>query len=268
MSQSVLPFIIWAYETLFWNPDVVLHECTPTFDVEGLAVVFGAIYVILSFVFCPAELGLPMRRRRRYTLMVHKTRRFIPFAIDQMLFSALFFRQQMVDGHIYWDNTPDEVVQQFVVIEAAAMHLPPTDADGNPWPCRSILHQGYLQRLLGYERSCRLRGRALRFIVNIHQTCKFSRAISKYVPTLLTKTSHIWSMVHRRLLAPIEFLVVMGIPVFREGPAVIGAQRLVLTGKLSPSVSNSWQGTQWHKLLLVSCYLLLWGSPTPTATSA
>eukprot|EP00969_Alexandrium_andersonii_P019453 849042-Alexandrium_andersonii.AAC.1 len=34
MGQSALPFVSWAYETFHATPQFVLHECTPTFEVE------------------------------------------------------------------------------------------------------------------------------------------------------------------------------------------------------------------------------------------
>lgn len=237
MSESVIAFMIWSYETLFWSPDVVLHECTPSFDVEGLATVFGAMYVILSFVFCPSDLGWPTRRRRRYTVLVHKTRRVIPFLVDQLMFSRLFFRRCMLEGHIFWKTTPDQAVQDFMDEKAVSKHLPTRDQDGLPWSCRSLLGQGYLQRLLGYERLCRKQNRPLKYIVNVHQKASFSKCVSNLVPALMTRTSHIWSMVYNRLLMPLECLEVMGLKVFRNGSDAlstdIGIIRLGLRGKLA-----------------------------------
>ena len=95
--------------------------------------------------------------------------------------------------------------------------------------------------MLAYEKLCvRIHGnrRGLPFLVNLRQSPHYTRALAKYVPTLMTSTSMIWSMKHNRLLTPQEHLVVMGLPIFHPageqniGDDVPGIVKLMHRGKL------------------------------------
>ena len=79
----------------------------------------------------------------------------------------------------------------------------------------------------------------LPFLVNLRQNPHYTRALAKYVPTLMTSTSTIWSMRHNRQLIPAEHLVVMGLPIFVSagaqyiGDDMPGIVSLLNRGKLS-----------------------------------
>ena len=74
------------------------------------------------------------------------------------------------------------------------------------------------------------------YIINLHQTVTYSRSFATMVPTLMTKTSCLWSMLQGRLLHPLERLLVMGIPVFSEGRASscwVGVEALAKSGSFN-----------------------------------
>lgn len=216
MAQSALPFFVWAFETLAWGPDLIVHECTPRFDVATLELIFGMLYLIVSFVISPTSLGWPAMRPRRFTILVHRERRVAPREMSAAIFSSLFFRKCMLDGHVFWCASYTAVVK-YLCEKAEALHLPHTqEGSGLLWPARTLLKQGFHQRLLGYEKMCLRMGRAKKFIVNLHQSPSFTKSVTKMMPTLMTNTSLMWSMVHERCLLPLEHLVAMGIPILDE----------------------------------------------------
>ena len=49
------------------QPDLLLHECVERFDVDQLALLLPS-YKVASTVFDANNLGLPVRRKRRYTV--------------------------------------------------------------------------------------------------------------------------------------------------------------------------------------------------------
>ena len=75
LATSALPFIVWAYETLAVQPDIIIHECTPRFDFGVMVGIFGLLYIVQSFTFTPVELGWPANRPRRWTICFHRRRR-------------------------------------------------------------------------------------------------------------------------------------------------------------------------------------------------
>ena len=62
--------LLWAHEQLLQKPTFIVHECVKEFDIAELALIFGGLYLIRSFVFGPDDVGLPVRRPRRYTILV------------------------------------------------------------------------------------------------------------------------------------------------------------------------------------------------------
>ena len=82
---------------------------------------------------------------------------------------------------------------------------------------RAVICDGNLQRLLVYEAQSLRRYGECRFIVNLAQNYASMRRLSEVAPTLLTKTTLLWDMQKDRLLVPAEYLLIMGIPFYKEG---------------------------------------------------
>ena len=110
----------------------------------------------------------------------------------------------MADGHIFWSAGKD-LVDEYLKQLALRRGLPPCDPETNrPWPARLLIEQGYHQRLLAYERAVKRMGKQPKFVINLHQNPAFMNGMTEFVPTLLTKTSMMWSMPCARPLLPLE----------------------------------------------------------------
>ena len=91
-AAGAVPFTVWATETLFWEPDLVVHECTPDFDIQFMEELCIARYLVQSIVFSPIMLGIPTNRPRRYTLMIHRGRLLAAHAFTLPTFSSLLLQ--------------------------------------------------------------------------------------------------------------------------------------------------------------------------------
>ena len=191
-ASSAVAFIVWAYTTLWQVPDAIVHECTPDFDVAMMTLIFGSLYVIQSLVFSPCDRGLPTSRPRRYTLLLLRARCNPTLSYDLLGFGGLFFRHCIMTGHVFWE-APDHMVSSFGARLASLRGLPAEQSDGQLWPWRDLLPTTLLVRLIGYERLCRKRNKPPTYIVNLLQNAFWMSSLSDTVPTLLTKTSLLWS---------------------------------------------------------------------------
>ena len=154
--------------------------------------------------------------------------------LDHCNCSRLFFRSCVVDGHIFWDACAT-LVERYIAELASARGLPPQTHDGQPWQPQQVLSQGFFQRLLCYERFCRRLRVKLKYILDLHQNVTYMSSISIFVPTILTKTTLLWSMVYHRMMHPLEYMQAMGIPVLQPndpGRDRSGFEVLALAGLL------------------------------------
>ena len=114
------------------------------------------------------------------------------------------FHTPIATGHIFW-RAPNELVQQFVRRMARKRSLPcinsdnDVDTDANNILPRDALGERFHQRLLSYERAAKRYRKAPVFIINLHQNQSYMKSMSQIVPTLLTRTSMLWSMTHQRV---------------------------------------------------------------------
>ena len=234
LAESALPFMIWAYEALAAGPDIIIHECTPRFDYMTLVAIFGSAYFVMSLVFTPMDLGYPCSRPRRWTVLLKKGRRRFLMPLGHCNFPRLFLRSCVVGGHIFGDACAT-LVERYIAELASARGLPPQTHDGQPWQPQQVLSQGFFQRLLCYERFCRRLRLKLKYILNLHQNVTYMSSLSRFVPTILTKTMLLWSMVYHRMMHPLEYMQVMGIPVLQPndpGRDRSGFEVLALAGLL------------------------------------
>ena len=215
-AASAIAFLAWAFETKFWAPDLIVHECTSDFDIGMLQRIFGEAYIIQSLVFSPVSLGIPASRPRRYTLMIARDSLVPQCPFTREGFGALMFKRCVADGHIFWTAPPEEVASSMREYYER-LRLAPVQASGDPWECEDLLPASQQQRLWNYRKACKKACKCLRCIVNLQQEAHFMRSLSERMPCLLTKTSSIWSMRHSRLLTASEHLGVMGVPIFAPG---------------------------------------------------
>lgn len=234
-ALSAVAFVVWCFDTLAQRPHAIIHECTEDFNTRYLELIFGAFYIISSFVFSPKDLGYPANRNRRYTIMLLRTCCAPTVSYDISGFAELFFHRCICSGHIFW-QAPVEMVQASIDRMAARLMLAPMNDDGNHWTCREVMAVALQGRLEAYERLCRKTFRRPVFIVNLSQTPTWSNTLSELAPALLTKTSTLWSMTASRLLLPCEHLLVQGVPLLQEGRAWqnrFAVEKLCMNGKLT-----------------------------------
>jgi len=230
-------FAAWASEVKFWDPDFILHECTEDFDVELLHAIFGNAFVLFTVRFSPVELGIPVSRPRVWTLGFNRARVVCHLPFSRDTFGKFFFRQLLLDGHIFFEAIPEDIKLRFLQRLAEKQKLA-MDVDGEHGvSCRELLPESLHQMLLAYEKHCRKKKKPLDFIVNLRQKPSFMQGFSSIVPTLLTHTSILWSMRKNCVLPPLGHLDVMGFPVFvkMEGNERSGLEQLALAGGLSDS---------------------------------
>lgn len=171
--------------------------------------------------------------------MVHKLKCVVTLVFQPTNFRELFWRQCLLTGHAFF-RAPRCFVRKLAQAMSLAKHLPVVDEDGNQWPWRILLPEGYHQRLLGYDRLLKRLRLKPKHIVNITQKAKYFKIGSKMsMPCLLTRTSTIWSYVHQRLLLPVERLEVMGIGHFVPGRTdCTGVEELYFAEQLSDKELN------------------------------
>jgi hypothetical protein len=76
LDDSSIPCLVWMHATSAAEPDLVLHECTTSFQAAQFRPTFSSeLYSLQSLVTCPSDFGIPVERARRYTLMLLHTRR-------------------------------------------------------------------------------------------------------------------------------------------------------------------------------------------------
>ena len=74
LRKASLPFMVWAAQRRLLAEPCIIHENVEGFDPAVLVQLLGDMYLIFS-VFCELmRLGIPCRRKRRITILVHKHR--------------------------------------------------------------------------------------------------------------------------------------------------------------------------------------------------
>ena len=234
-ADETVAFLVWLYEIRALQPDVVIHECTQFFDWTIFTTILAGLYVVRSLVWSPVDVGFPANRPRRWTQLCHLRNvvEIIPCTLGT--FSSLFFRETVFKALDLF-RAPQAVLEEMTRRWAVSKHLPPTQYDGAPWPHEVLLAAGDLGRLLGYERL--MRKARLRFdkVLNIMQTAKYFGIPRRHVvPTLLTRTSVLWSQTLRRIMIPEERLETMGIPFFddRAFSDRHGIEQMWMSGELT-----------------------------------
>ena len=258
-AKSSIIFLAWAYEQLRARPTVIVHECVPSFDIAHLVTVFGALYLIRSLVICPSDLGVPVRRKRRWTILVLRSALRPLLAFDADGFGMLFFRRAILDGHALF-SAPARIIADFCTLLAARKGLPPTQGDGQQWPIRMLLTSTQEARLREYEKACKSTRRSrTKYIYNIMQTPLFGRSWSTQIPTLLTKTSLIWSMKMDRCMVPIEHLLCQGIDALSP-VCPFSVARLAQAGELSPRAIMLLAGNSFHMSVVTSVLMFIFSA--------
>ena len=74
LDSSSLPWAQWCSARLKRQEDWVVCECTELFDAQTFSEIVGEVYNLHTILVSPEMIGEPIRRRRMYMLLIHKSR--------------------------------------------------------------------------------------------------------------------------------------------------------------------------------------------------
>jgi hypothetical protein len=263
MATSLLPFVAWAFTVRAWRPSIIIHECTPTFDDSIFTLIFNDDvdeYDIQSFVFSPEDIGVPLMRNRRWTILVHKTARApaLTCPFSKLGFGNIFSRSLAADGHIFWCAPANTVA------EAASSLAKKRKAIENAWDDVALLAVGSQKNLEAYMKLWQEKNPGGEHVIfNVTQKPEFFKSMPCLLPTLLTKTSVLWSTLHERPLLPEEHVAAMGVPFFAEQRSIqerFGIEILMLEGQLTSAEMKLLAGNTMCSTACASVLIFALGS--------
>ena len=220
-GQTAIPYSIWMSQIINDDIHLGIHECTPDFPdwmLQDLLETYSSrAWRLVVIRICPSDLGLPFRRKRRYTVFFRSDK--IRFTGSYGGFVDLFFRRCELSGDIFFKEGPGI-------------------ADGDSKTKHECL-QMYSE--LRRERIEANPVEAMQNICDLTQRPPFG-SLDSLVPCFTTG-SHIFNLPKGRFLAPLELLDVIGVP--RSSP--LG--KLVQDGKISSNALRKVMGNT----MAISC---------------
>ena len=208
--------LIWMFSVRAARPTFIVNECTPAFEAFLFRFLFKS-YGFFTSVICPTDFGVPSSRPRRYTWLWDSEHVEPIAAIDVDLLGSLCFAKLEIDGSVFLRAT-EEQVKSFLDTLAAARGIPPR-VDGRKFSCRQVLTFSNRQRLQIFEKIIANNPKYSPsgasglpcFFFDITQNGDKREHIVSQVPCLLRR-SLIWCTAVRRLMVPIEQMLVQGLP--------------------------------------------------------
>ena len=142
LDDSCVAFLCWI--ALMWVgvPDIIVHECVPAFDPDILEMALNfqsdddCKYDVRSICFSTRDQGVPIDRRRRYSVctriaLIHINKYNLSY------FSLVSFRRLEINGSIFFQAAADRLEQ--VKGETARARGLPAASGGHSWPWRALL---------------------------------------------------------------------------------------------------------------------------------
>ena len=108
---STVAFMAWVSIVNDLEYPIVVHENVEQFPAELLDELLGCKYHITTAVLDATSYGYPIRRRRRYTVMVHRRKAHKPTA-TLAAFANLFTRQTCMSWHELLIATNDQLLDE------------------------------------------------------------------------------------------------------------------------------------------------------------
>ena len=99
VGSAAVPFFVWVAMRLLIQEAIIIHENVPKFDVRILQYLLGDMYMIMSVILNLVLFGFPVRRKRRVTVLIHKSKLRQPTVIWDDIFVRPFIRDI---GAIVW----------------------------------------------------------------------------------------------------------------------------------------------------------------------
>lgn len=154
LDEENLPAMIWGWSMKHngYVPDIIINENVLGWPAETF---FQSIFKhdikwMESFCFSPADLGIPMNRPRKYTIVCLSDLVVNPFARQGRAgpiysFAEIAYRTPVCPGSVFL-CAPQEEVAKLTSRMAIARHLPPQRMSGKPWQTLAVMGSGYRER--------------------------------------------------------------------------------------------------------------------------
>ena len=294
LDPTSLPCLVWAYSTKYYEPDIILHECVPSFDYRQLDRIlsgrrnacrapprnpFGRLSLqeqsswrMRSEILSPHDFGVPTRRRRRYTYFWRGEHFTIDVGKDAPNgIRDMFQKERELNASVYLVQRSSET--RSVSRRMLEQRKLSCDVPDDALPCQAdCLHPVWRIHMIGFQELAQQKGINLVdpmaapevAIVNLVQRPHFSKLIdTDLAPTLLTG-SILFDLVRERRIGLPECGLMQGLPfACRELPVeltehVEHIRFLILSGALSDSQVRTLLGNMMHVSVVGSAiaYLL------------
>ena len=219
LDKESVACLVWMHAVAGVRPAIVVHECTPSFDVEIMLRFFQDGYVGSSLVFSPLDLGIPCNRPRRYTVLLRKDLSSSP-SPRVTLFSEETFLQlvgaRVASCAAMFLRATAEEVRELLQHMADQRHVVlPHDMSLSSVSASALLSPWHRQNLQKYKSA--LNGNAefegaTEIIVDLSQDADERSRMSRVMPCLLRR-SLLYAVKARRPLTPSEWFCVQCLPI-------------------------------------------------------
>ena len=237
LGESALPFAAWCASMKQMVPDVIIAECTQTFDFDHLRTLLQPEYPSersLELSISPHDLGEPLTRNRKYMLFLSQRCCWMVPGCDgsqekddtqqtlSSFFQQLFKHQEAVLAPCSKFRAPPETVQAHVRKLAQKNHLPPTTTSGREWSyaqactaaTRAMVQQ-HKEWVENHVRETKISFDPYQWTTNLSQSPEHMHPNKGFVPALLRRSS-LYLFGQGRAAVPLEYLECQGWNVFGE----------------------------------------------------
>ena len=238
VGRDALAFFVWMECVRREQPDIVIQECTPRFDLVMIREALGQEFDIQARHVCPSMLGLGVQRPRLWSIITYKPAVQWVERFDGPAFSKIFHRTgSTLIGQDYFVASQEERTKALEFM--ACLHTSPGSRKRAKSSCKarsaetvaSALPVGGQCRLAGYVK---LIQESWKFahcnsvVINVDQNPAKRAIMNQNMPTLLTDSNMVMlqrsprsrpsgpSRIQATLMVPDEHLYAMGWPMFPD----------------------------------------------------
>ena len=203
--QSVLPWFVFVFYVLTFQPELAIHEITEFHPEEIMQFHFGTDYEIISLHVSPWTLGFPSARPRRYRVLANRKKGIFVGTPDD--FFALLECKPAVAASDLCCASDEMVMQAFLKAAKFRKKIP---GEGVPSAWEDVLTPAQKARVDAQRAACVGTYLDGDFMVDISASEGFGLP-AKWTPTLV-QNSEIWVECRKRIALPLEHFVFQGFP--------------------------------------------------------
>ena len=225
LGPTVEPFLIWAWERLNGNEDLVVVENVMLFDDMTLAKLMSPRFDVVCLKVCPTLLGLPIQRQRKYMLLVSKKLKWLPSVTAmgyQKAFEKLFARGIGMHGDQMM-RAPEAEVREIIQKMATAQGLPLHRQSQKEWSYFLVMTGASRAAVEKHETAIMEAGhaRTASLVVNLANNPEFIGARPNGLVPAVLRSSKLWSFAKKRGVLPSELLEMQGYNIHGDRPSAI-----------------------------------------------